>query len=61
MCHRRGYRAHMTESYAEDSESTEPSDDAKTNHPAPADEHDEAELPHPPETPTEDPDTRSLS
>jgi hypothetical protein len=46
----------MTESYAEDSETTEPSDDTETTHHDDVVEHPDAELPHPPEIPTEDDD-----
>jgi hypothetical protein len=47
----------MTSSYAEDSESTEPSDDTDRGHSDPVKEFEGELMPDPPSTATEDPDT----
>ena len=51
----------MTEGYAEEAENTEPSDDTETGDGHRPEELAEDELPHAPETPTEQPDTASRS
>ncbi len=51
----------MTASYAEDSENTEPSDDTGSAHDDLQEELEGEFVPNPPSTPTEDPDTTSVS